>query len=923
MAEVGKRNFAPQFVGLGGTGADVLASIIRNRDLIMPLIRHEGSRVSFLALDVANAQIDGLHSAYNDLLEYLKQRNIPSEKVSLTANSVKFPTPEAMFDFVRQYPDYLSKEGAGIPSNYKPWLSSAVEIPPLAGGVGRKRALAKAIYGLNYYLLRLSSDSINTFRQSVISSTLQPMIFIVYGLGGGSGSGMALDFTRHLRRAIGSGIPIIGFCVAPCPGDDPPAKGASAYASLVEHGAVLNRSACSLITKRFGKTYENPYNAFFMMSLGPAFAQGQGLIYAHQTIDEAIGDVLIRCLNFDPADLFASIGSNVDLGDKWLHTLTTVKISYPVQEYIDLSKRYLDKFDKIRILQKEKKEIYGGGGVNETGGVRHILEGCRSDLVAIYRKWLIRSGKYDPEKFDEAVNNLVHEDRSVESDFTVYLRGAHEYMKSQMEELYRSVRAVGLDAVEGTLEARVYKLLTEFYDLVQDLPKKYFIFETRAPEIMNSLQDDLATVQLPPRQVQILRDMMDLSDLIHDYCIALRAYLETRKLTDKLTRYLEASERSAAQERDLATISKIANPELVVLYSLLSSMFSPPGTELRNMDEYLTNCRRMRRLLSVEENDIEAVCNQIDDQRIAAQGEARRLEEDLSKLRPIISSPGRKKFLKSSLRDVEHRLAMVAQDMDDQTARLFAVRDKIKEYANIEKKYEVNSDYRRLIPEIIEMTNDYYERLSGMSRDKGFYDRTAELTENEQLQIMQRILKGDEVALSRESILHEILDMDHLKSYLVSVMGLFKSPDTMGLTNDYRTDFIWFTAVAPPGIWNKDLEQDLTTALSGYVEKDVARSIYIRQVESTDPWTIRFLLVTAKATPRYLSAYLDMKQLYEASSEGERNLAHSFLLEQGFRVEDSDPSKLALLLEVLDRSTENPEIKMDSRKNQGKTGRQD
>jgi len=208
------------------------------------------------------------------------------------------------------------------------------------------------------------------------------------------------------------------------------------------------------------------------------------------------------------------------------------------------------------------------------------------------------------------------------------------------------------------------------------------------------------------------------------------------------------------------------------------------------------------------------------------------------------------------------------------------------------------------VPEIVEMTDRYYEMLSSLSRDKGFYDRTAELTETEQLQIMQRILKGEEAALSRESILHEIIDREHLNKYLVSVMGLFKSPDTLGLTRDYKTEFLWFTVVAPPGIWNKDLEQDLTSALSGYVEKDVARSVYIRQVPADDPWTIRFLLVAANARPQHLHSYLDMKHLYEASSLGERNLAHSFLLEQGLTVEDDDPTQLALSLNLFDSSGE-------------------
>ena len=102
---------------------------------------------------------------------------------------MKFPTPESMFDFIQNYPEFLKREGATVPDDFKPWLSSSMEIPPLAGGVGRKRALSKAIYGLNYHHLKLVDGYMDKFKEHVFTSTIQPIIFLVYGLGGGSGSG--------------------------------------------------------------------------------------------------------------------------------------------------------------------------------------------------------------------------------------------------------------------------------------------------------------------------------------------------------------------------------------------------------------------------------------------------------------------------------------------------------------------------------------------------------------------------------------------------------------------------------------------------------------------------------------------------------------------------------------------------------------
>jgi transcription termination factor NusB len=900
MVDQIKRNFAPQLVGLGGTGADVIASLMRNKKLVLPLLNTDGVRLSCLALDVANAQIDNLQSAYEELKTELRLRNIPVEKIFLAAKSVKFPTPEVMFDFVHDYPTYMAREGTTAPADYKPWLSSVIEIPPLAGGVGRKRALAKAIYGLNYHVLRLISDGITSFKEHVVSSTVQPIVFVIYGMGGGSGSGLAVDFVRHLRRSLGSGIPIIGITVLPCQGDDPPAKGVSAYASLLESGLLADKGANFEVAKKFGTAFENPFNGFFVMPLSPAYGQGKGLLYAQKIIDEAVTDILLKCLNFDPADLLAHIGTNVDLEGKWVHTLSTISISYPVQEQIDLTKVYLSRLDKMRELKKEKKEICGGSNITGIGGVRRLLDACRSELADIYRGWLIAHERYDMTKFSETVHNLVYEDRSVDTDFIVYLKSVNESIRSHLDELYLSVRAIGLDAPEGTLEARIRKFLIEFYDLAVEVSQKPEAFESRVPEILSSLPEDLLTAQqLAPRQVQLVWDVMDFATLILDYMAALRNYLEIRKLADRLIRLLETSEKTEIREKAIARIRKISSPELVVLFSFVSSMLCPLTTELKNMDEYLTNCRRMKRLLTDEERAVENGRNAIEEQNISAIAEKQRVERDLQRTRPLFTSAGKKRFLEKKLNEADQCIQMLADDSERTQSELERVKGKIREYASIEKKFQTNSEYRRLVAEAIELTNRYHDQQTELVKDRGFYDRTGELTEHERLKIMQRILKGDETALSHENILKEILDWDHLRRYLVSVVNMFRLPDTLGLTGDYRSDFLWFTAVAPPGIWNKDLEQDVTTALSGYVREDVSRTIYVRQVESDDPWKVRFLLIAAKATPKQLSPYRDMRQSYDAATPGERMMAHSFLLEYGVQLNDDDPAILPVELNIL------------------------
>ena len=79
---------------------------------------------------------------------------IPAERMRLVAQSVKFPTAEAMFDFINQkYNEYLVGEGAKhrrihSMASTRPWL-----FRPWLEAQDDRRALAKAIYALNYYQL--------------------------------------------------------------------------------------------------------------------------------------------------------------------------------------------------------------------------------------------------------------------------------------------------------------------------------------------------------------------------------------------------------------------------------------------------------------------------------------------------------------------------------------------------------------------------------------------------------------------------------------------------------------------------------------------------------------------------------------------------------------------------------------------------
>ena len=73
------------------------------------------------------------------------------------------------------------------------------------------------------------------FADAVDRSPGQSVVALVFGLGGGTGSGMTVDLARHLSNVMfGRRVLVVGIAVAPCDGDDEVHRGSSLYPALNE-----------------------------------------------------------------------------------------------------------------------------------------------------------------------------------------------------------------------------------------------------------------------------------------------------------------------------------------------------------------------------------------------------------------------------------------------------------------------------------------------------------------------------------------------------------------------------------------------------------------------------------------------------------------------------------------------------------------
>jgi hypothetical protein len=797
---------------------------------------------------------------------------IPAERMRLIAQSVKFPTAEAMFDFINQkYSEYLIGEGAKL--NFHPWLESTMAIPPMAGGAGRRRALAKAIYALNYYQLGIIKNCINSFKEQALSGIITPTIILVYGLGGGTGSGVFFDFARHLRKVLGSGVPIIAFVITPCGGDDPPAKGCSAFVSINELSLFLNRDYNEFVTQEYGECYRNPLNALIYLPLLPAYSKVGNIVSARREMDDMFVDMLYVLMDFDLADLLGGIGTEVGLTYNSAHTLGMVKVVYPVEEYISAYKLNFEGLQLLQELRREKLDI-----LDEIGNIINVDFDVTREL---FKNYLIKTGTFNEEQFEEKLKTTIESNPRLEDDLALHVKGVEIQVKNWLDEMMKFLSTIKLMGKTGPIEDSIINLtlrkegsrkVDNLEALLTTLTKTHLDFREKKALIVERLNQLIPSSQVfTVRQKKILDDLVNLAEIAEKSLNLLQFYDQTRYLTDALIRYYEVLPECQNELNDLKDIQA----ELATIYLIIQLMLRTPYDESKMIDENLTYINEILAKRMQNRGNFDNEVMRVQETKKRKEFDKERMERQLRKFF------GGKRYAREQLLELDRDLKRIETEESFAIDNLNKVDSIIKLYETLAKRFELTSPYRKKLNKIVDVNNEYTQMVNDIVAPKKYFEKSADLTESEQLKIIFKILTEQEEALTKEVIAKDILDIDHYKDYIRSIIRAFKTPTIMGYKTTYKTDYIWVTIVSPPNMWTEDLSQEVYTSLAGYVTSEVSRTITVRVIESRDPWTTRVLVVGGRGKAEDMEAYDEMQLLYNKSNDFERHLSRSYLLEEG------------------------------------------
>ena len=311
-------------IGIGGAGTGVVERMLR--DAPADLLATPGSRLSALAIDIGTGSLAGVDAL---------AAGFAADRAQIETLALALPQGDALARTFERYRGFLELEYPLLQGStaFEPWLDAAQPLP--AAGEPVSRAVAKAVYGQAYYEgERPMAAALKRFATSTNATQGDAVVCIVFGLGGGTGSGIALDLARHLSTGLfGRRVLVMGIGIAPCEGDLPAHRGGAVFSVLNELDSLCDEAQNRGVVQACGELYKNPFTAgFLLVPQQAAFEQAHDLEATHTRVDGELAALLtrrhganlwevLRLLNWVAAPSTQHSAARTPWGMKWMHVL--------------------------------------------------------------------------------------------------------------------------------------------------------------------------------------------------------------------------------------------------------------------------------------------------------------------------------------------------------------------------------------------------------------------------------------------------------------------------------------------------------------------------------------------------------------------------------------------------------------------------
>ena len=301
--------FSLHVLGIGKAGAGVIRTLLGN-PMLANYLKDTGSKFTALTVDIGTQDLQGIEAEANKL---------PSDRVQVRARALEVPDRDDLFATLYRYREFLKKEHPRYywNPNYDPWIPPDYPFP--APGESFSRGLAKAIYGKAYYADGILDKDLTEFAESVRNSEGVPLVFVVFGLSGGTGSGMVVDLARHLSFSkLSRLVPVTGISVYPCAGDPPEKRGAVLFPIINEYDIFVDSTKNPGVQAIWGDFYDVPFTGgTLMVSQETAWEATHDIEKTNSLTDEVIANFISRDSGAHAANTLKLLGWLNDPGQDW------------------------------------------------------------------------------------------------------------------------------------------------------------------------------------------------------------------------------------------------------------------------------------------------------------------------------------------------------------------------------------------------------------------------------------------------------------------------------------------------------------------------------------------------------------------------------------------------------------------------------
>ena len=397
-------------VGIGKAGANAICQIIRD-------LEPDAPKFTALAIDIGDHDLAELRALAS---------KTPLDRAEVTTVALTVPEPEDLFDALSRYGTFLRLE---YPNHRwtdtgQPWLLRATHIQK---GQHFERAVAKAIYGHAYYSgPRTLQTALRTFATSIDTERSQAVVAIVFGMGGGTGSGIAVDLARHLSNGLfGRRVLVAGIGIAPCEGDQPAHTGARLFSVLSELDILGDEHKNRGVVMSCGDLFRNPFTAgFIMIPQQDIWQATHDLAATNIRVDKEIAALLtarrgtnflelLRLLNWVAAPSTQHSAARTPWGPQWIHMLAfTDAVDPDLRHKLGLLPTYRPEFIEIRVGELDANAADLAAGIQRAFTPEvppQVVDGGRQAAVQFI---LPRIAKTDLSLFHQALAAYDAEDEN-------------------------------------------------------------------------------------------------------------------------------------------------------------------------------------------------------------------------------------------------------------------------------------------------------------------------------------------------------------------------------------------------------------------------------------------------------------------------------------------------------------------------------